>query len=613
MSRPRRIALAVFLLLPVAWGLVQVLPRRRVAPLPAAHSTTVKEAAPAKIAYVGLKRCATCHADEYRSFLKTAHSHALGEVEPNEEPADAQFEHALSGRTYRIYRHNDAFRHREWLTAGNDDGPGQDFPIKYLIGSGRHTRSYLFEDAGFLLESPLTWYESRQSWGLSPGYDRPEHMGFERGAGIRCVGCHVGRAETVGGGLDRVAIHEQTIGCESCHGPGSAHVELRRTKHEAEKSPAGDIVNPARLTRELSEAVCAKCHLRSDAAIFVRGRSMADILPGRRLSEYRIDYRLERPGAQMTVVGHVEQMRMSLCYQRSETMTCTTCHDPHGALPPERARAEIRGKCLECHAPQACGLKLDEREKQQPGDNCLACHMPQVSTDIPHIAFTHHRIGVHAGIEAPAGEDQGSLATLQPLSDVSHLSELEQDRCLGLANLEFALTQKKPGLQHHYIVRAAELLESVKDRGLRDGCVDAGLARIYALRSPQRAVDLALAALNDELLPPSERVNALFVLADNHFRQGRWPAALAALEPLTRLRRNAIDWMLLGFCRMRMGDEPGAIAALSRAAEINPFSSPIHAELAELYQRQGQFDLAERHRRQSRTLADQAKQPAKDR
>src|SRR5581483_5470439 len=166
--------------------------------------------------YVGLDVCAECHVAQYRSYQQTAHSRALAEIELSAEPPDGEFDHAKSGRSYRIYRSEGHLRHREWLTAAGDEVVN-DYPVKYVIGSGRHTRSYLVEDDGFMAESPITWYASRQAWGLSPGYDWPTHWGFERAADLGCVTCHVGRAETIDGSQNRMVIHERAIGCERCH------------------------------------------------------------------------------------------------------------------------------------------------------------------------------------------------------------------------------------------------------------------------------------------------------------------------------------------------------------------------------------------------------------
>ena len=625
MQHRARLALIAGCLLLCAWAALALLPSRR---FPAAHEQSPaagtaagenrggENAVALEPAYVGLKVCAECHAEEFRSYQKTAHSQALADLDPEKEPADAQFDHPLSGYSFRVYRAGGVFRHRQWPTGSDEAELVQDYPVKYLIGSGRHTRSYLIEDDGFLVESPITWYESRQAWGMSPGYDRKHHMGFERAADLGCLACHVGRAENIGGTLARIAVHEQAIGCESCHGPGSLHVATRRAakatgNKTVDATAAEAIVHPGKLARDLSESICAQCHLRSDATVFLSKRSAADFRPGHSLDEFRIDYRLNSADSRMKVVGHVEQMRMSRCYQRSDSLTCTSCHNPHKVVAPEDAAAHYRVKCLACHASADCGVEADQRAMTEPADNCAACHMPQTPTDIPHIAFTHHRIGIHratpeATASGQAAEEKG-FGELAPLSDVSHQSEIEQDRCLGLAYLEFGQKKKSAEMQS-FRRRAVELLEKVRSEGIRDAQVDAALARIYWSDSPPHAARLALEALEDKPLPPSERTNALFVLADVAFRSQQWAAARSALDQLVHLRRHPIDWMLLGLSQAALEDEPSAIRSLRRAAEINPYQHDVHEQLARLFERQRQTELAERQRRLAQFLEDREKE-----
>jgi tetratricopeptide (TPR) repeat protein len=242
--------------------------------------------------------------------------------------------------------------------------------------------------------------------------------------------------------------------------------------------------------------------------------------------------------------------------------------------------------------------------------------MPQTPTDIAHVAFTHHRIGIHraapdaaaAGHENQMLQDFGELA---PLSDLSHLPQIERDRCLGLAYLEYSDRHKGLGVQH-YRRRAATLLESARRGGMRDAFVDAGLARLYWAESPQRAVELARAALEDDPLPHSERVNALFVLGIVGYNSRQWPPAKQALEELVLLRRHPVDWMLLGLCQEALGGESSAIQSLRRAAEINPYQRDVHEQLARLYVRQGQIQRAERHRQLTQFLEKQAQERAKN-
>lgn len=617
MKRQMTLALVGSGLLLCGWAAFNLIPTRptpSTPPEPKAHRTKADSIKP-EAEYVGMNACADCHVEEFRSFRDTAHANALAEVDPANAPADAQFDHPLSGRSYRVYRAGGLLRHRQWLTGNDDSELIQDFPVKYAIGSGRHGRGYVVEDQGFLIESPISWFESRKAWGMSPGYDRPNHGGFERSLELVCVNCHVGRVESVGGAPGRYAIHERMIGCESCHGPGSRHAAAQRAAEgPLAKAAANDvvaptpetIVNPGRLARELSESICARCHMRGEASVYLSDRGFADFRPGRPLSEYRIDYKLAGRAGEMKVGGHIEQLHLSRCYEESATLSCTTCHDPHRALPPERAAAEYRNKCLECHAPANCGLTVAERIKTEPGDSCVACHMPQSSIEIPHVAFTQHRIGIHPvgpdalAVDGPEPVEQ-SFNELTPLADVSRLTEIERDRCLGLAYLEHAQRQRGPAAQRSYS-RGVQLLESVRSRGLRDACVDAGLARVYGTESPTRAMELAVAALENDRIPPSERTVALAVLGVVKYNALEWESGKQSLQELVGLRRHPVDWTLLGLCQIFLDDEPGAIKSLRRAAEINPYQADLYVRIARLYEQQGQNELAQRCRRLAQLL-----------
>src|SRR5262249_51427449 len=152
----------------------------------------------------------------------------------------------------------------------------------------------------------------------------------ERDVGQGCLICHAGRSESLGRSQHRMRVSELAIACERCHGPGSLHVEAQEgktpTKERSKDAIDYTIVNPRRLPRELAEGVCQQCHLRTSAPVIARGRKPNDFRPALPLSDYRQDYSLESPDATMTVTGHVEQMHLSKCYQKSDTLTCTTCH-----------------------------------------------------------------------------------------------------------------------------------------------------------------------------------------------------------------------------------------------------------------------------------------------
>ena len=201
--------------------------------------------------------------------------------------------------------------------------------------------------------------------------------------------------------LNRFTVHEQAIGCENCHGPGSLHQELRRRGPRARGEEDLTIVHPGRLPRPLQEAICSACHLGDPAIVAIRGREIGDFEPGRPLNDFRIHYRLEGGGDSMSVVGHVDQMHQSACYRKSE-MTCLTCHDPHLRQTPADRVSFFRERCQSCHETRPCTLDRTARLAQEPRDDCAACHMPQSEVDAPHVAFTQHRIAVHTRLRHPS-------------------------------------------------------------------------------------------------------------------------------------------------------------------------------------------------------------------
>jgi hypothetical protein len=538
------------------------------------------------VEFVGSSACILCHAEENESFQRTAHARALQEVELATEPPDAEFRHAKSGLSYRVYRKGNRLWHKESIRA--DDGAEltlANYAMRYAIGSGRFSRSYLVEADGFLIESPVTWYSSRDEWAMSPGYDAPQHFGFERIADVGCLVCHVGNIGSKKGNSFRAVIHEGAVGCESCHGPGSLHVKRRTNEETVFDGPDYSIVHPKRLTRERREDVCANCHLRGEATSYLRGRNVGEFRPGIPLSDVRIDYRIDVDGAQMTVVGHVEQMRLSQCYIQSDSLTCTTCHNPHGQPSRDDREGHYRSTCLECHSEESCGLPAGGIRRTEVADYCVTCHMPTTDTDIPHFAFTHHRIAIHS--RRATSEPRDTIGTLVPLCETAHLSDVERDRCLGLAYLEVSEKQQNDEIYGAYRRRAHDLLESVHDRGIIDADVEATLARLYWEQDSARAADFAHSAL---LAIPSRakaRVNALFILADLAIKAGDYSLAISRLRELVGLRRHSQDWFLLGMSLQRKGQTQGALDAYEHAITISPLRVDVRRAAFELYQISG--------------------------
>lgn len=555
--------------------------------------------------YVGSEACRACHQDEHESFSHTGMGRSMATVDLVREPPDGQFDHLPSQRRYEVRREGGRMWHRELLlNSGSEDVVVSEFPVKYVTGSGRHSLTYLVETDGFLVESPITWYASRQSWGMSPGYDRPAHSGFQREVGEGCLICHAGRSEAIDLSLHRMRIIEDTIGCERCHGPGSLHV--KRHSEESKSQVASDekidytIVNPAHLSRKLAEAVCQQCHLRTSATVISRGRKASDFRPGLPLQDFRQDYSLSIADKPMTVVGHVEQMHISRCYQKSDRFTCMTCHSPHGEPPPEQRVAHYKAVCLQCHQESHCKVDQQVLAAQSADNNCVHCHMPTGNTDIPHLAFTHHRVGIHKPASASADDNKKENTApgeLKPFLDFSRLGEIDQKRSLGLAYYDLALHTEDPKLVVQYRQRALDLLMEVHAAGLREGPMSAAIASLRFDLHLGDIVSFANDALSDGELAGMDRSNALFLIADTLYREGRYLETLEVLKPLNESRRHSVHWLLKAQCEEALGRTDEMVQSLDAALRINPRIGEAHRFLADYYRKKGNSSRADWHQR----------------
>ena len=118
---------------------------------------------------------------------------------------------------------------------------------------------------------------------------------------------------------------EQVEGCETCHGPGSLHVESRGDK--------------SKIIRGDDEATCFTCHLD------VKGK-------------FTLQHHHPVP---------------------EDRMTCSDCHDLHGSDVRATGGSMLLGqddKCLKCHK-EVRGPFVFEHDAMREG--CTVCHSPHGS------------------------------------------------------------------------------------------------------------------------------------------------------------------------------------------------------------------------------------------
>lgn len=350
--------------------------------------------------YVGMQTCRGCHQSIYETFIQTGMGQSFGHANHAKSAADFTPAHALVYDTaldfyYKPYWVGDSFYIMEFRTEGRDTVHKLVHKVDYVVGSGQHTNSHLFSTNGYMYQAPITFYTQKHRWDLAPGFEKGANSRFQRMIQIECMSCHNGYPDFAANSQNKFNVIQTGIDCERCHGPGSLHVYDRQHNKpvDTSKGPDYTIVNPRRLSVELQNNICQRCHLQG-ISVLNDGKTFFDFHPGMKLSEVMNVFMPEYEGAQdkMIMASHVERMKKSRCFVQSGKMSCITCHNPHVSVK-FTPRAQYINACQSCHGAGETQCKETQQARAAKNNDCVACHMPHNSSiDIPHVAVTDHYI-----------------------------------------------------------------------------------------------------------------------------------------------------------------------------------------------------------------------------
>lgn len=107
--------------------------------------------------------------------------------------------------------------------------------LSYFLGSGHLGTTYLYLQDGYLLESPVAWYASTQSYDMKPGYGHASELPPAIPMQPGCLRCHMsGVASPMPGSENRYA----GLPFRGAASPVKAVMEThKRTCAPAEKRP----------------------------------------------------------------------------------------------------------------------------------------------------------------------------------------------------------------------------------------------------------------------------------------------------------------------------------------------------------------------------------------
>ncbi len=539
--------------------------------------------------YVGMDVCRGCHPGVYETYMQTGMGQSFAPATREKSAADFSPAHAIVYDTaldyyYRPYWVGDTFYIMEYRLSGKDTVHLLRQKVDYVVGSGQHTNSHIFNVNGYLHQAPITFYTQKGKWDMAPGFEQGSNSRFKRMIQLECMTCHNGLPDFASNSENKYHNIKAGIDCERCHGPGSIHVLARQTSKPVDTSKVPDytIVNPRRLTTELQNNVCQRCHLQG-ISVLNDGKTFYDFRPGMHLSEVMNVFMPEYEGAQdkMIMASHVERMKKSDCYVQSGKMSCITCHKPHVSVK-YTPRTQYLTACQGCHSNSGQKLCTEQQSlRTAKNDDCVTCHMPRNgSIDIPHVAVTDHYIRRKPIAPAEAQKITAFLGMKCYNNDKPDAIT----KARGFMEFYERYAQSKGLIDSALVYLGKQADVEAKQKQNRD------YIRAYYLLNNYEQVKTYAAPLQPAAITDAWTA---YRIGEAYYQTGNATAALPWYKRATDIWKYALDFNnKYGTCLLALNKLPEAKQVFEFVLSQNPNHTSANTNLGYIYMQQGNSTMA---------------------
>jgi DmsE family decaheme c-type cytochrome len=201
-----------------------------------------------------------------------------------------------------------------------------------------------------------------------------------------CVLCHEEQQQNIARSKHGQSMNERTPaatqGCESCHGPGQAHVDDEAKGHIRRFSA----IKPA----EANET-CLTCHNRGNHAGWEssthEARNLACTTCHSAHHPQSMEFQLVK-ATQTQVCASCHRLQVVKTERavahmpvREGKMSCSSCHNPHGSINNVKALktgSSIVESCTSCHAEMRGPMLFEHTPVRE---SCVTCHDPHGSSN----------------------------------------------------------------------------------------------------------------------------------------------------------------------------------------------------------------------------------------
>jgi tetratricopeptide (TPR) repeat protein len=330
--------------------------------------------------FVGSKTCAECHQPEHALWRGSDHDRAMELA--TEKTVLGDFDNATltyQGVTTRFFSQGDKFM----VNTEGSDGEHHDYEIKYTFGV-RPLQQYMvqFPD-GRVQVLRESWDVVNKRWfyvtppdvtneRIPPG-DPFHWTGITQNWNTTCADCHSTNVHKNYNPVTNqysTTFSEINVSCEECHGPGSVHVGLARSKSPFWDREIGyGLPDLKDKTLNVQIETCAKCHAR-------RNPIHEDFRPGGQFMDHYEPFLLHEGiyHANGQILDEVYEYGSFLqSKMHANHVRCSDCHDPHSL----KLKFVGNQLCAQCHVPGKYDTPAHHHHTAgSAGAQCIECHMP---------------------------------------------------------------------------------------------------------------------------------------------------------------------------------------------------------------------------------------------
>ncbi|WP_163336328.1 tetratricopeptide repeat protein [Desulfopila sp. IMCC35008] len=334
--------------------------------------------------FIGSNKCNSCHKTLFDKWQESHHDLAMDVATEKTVLGDfdnATFTDPHNSVTSRFFKQDGKFH----VETEGPEGNLQEFIITHTFGV-YPLQQYLIPFPGGKLQClNIAWDARNDKWYRLPPYqtrDTNDWLHWTKGGQTwngMCAECHSTRLQKQFNMADNsytTSWFEIDVGCEACHGPGSAHARWAELPEMARPSVpnSGLTVDTGPNQNNRQIAICAPCHSRRYQLgdnVHNEGKLLDKLVPA--LLEEGLYYADGQILEEVYVYGSFTQSKMYM-----HDVRCNDCHDVHSL----KLHKEENDLCLQCHQAESYDTPTHHFHKRvhegKPSDGhlCVKCHMP---------------------------------------------------------------------------------------------------------------------------------------------------------------------------------------------------------------------------------------------